>query len=113
MSGFVTKTVEPQYADQSVYYCFNSKNNQDQKPSNKRPVKPTNENPETETKTKQPKKETKQARITKTKKTTTSLKKTKDKKEKNHRKLFHLKTRPGYTATTVACGQAEAVFVIT
>ena len=82
MSGFVTKTVEPQYADQSVYYCFDSKNNQNQKPSNKRPVKRTNENPETETITKQPKKETKQARITKTKKATTSLKKTPKTKKK-------------------------------
>ena len=80
MSGFVTKTVEPQYADQSVYYCFDSKNNQDQKPSNKRPVKPTNENQETETK--QPKKETKQARVTKTKKAPTSLKKTPKTKKK-------------------------------
>ena len=82
MSGFITKTVQPQYTDHSVYYCFDNKNNQNQKPLNKRPAKPTNEDQETETKTKQPKKETKQVRITKTKATTSLKKKPTTKKKK-------------------------------
>ena len=80
MSAFVTKTLQPQYADHSIYFCFDNKNNQDQKQTNKRPAEPTSANQETETKTKEQKKETK-VRIAK-RKASTPLKNTPTTKKK-------------------------------
>ena len=56
MSCYVTKTLQPGYAEHTVYYCFDNKNNHKKEQTNKRPIQQENTDQETETKTKKQKK---------------------------------------------------------
>ena len=79
MSGFVLKTLRPQDTEHTIYYRFDNKKPESEKPkqTTKRPIQQQNNtDQETETKTKKPKHSNKQNSSTKSKTSAPQKKKT-------------------------------------